>query len=56
MMEKGPKKQYIEIWPTLFHNDDLMDSQIDNTGKCLVALQPSYPLHYILHPILEENS
>ena len=38
MMEKGPKKKSVDIWPIPFHNDDPINAHIDNTGKVLVAL------------------
>ena len=40
MIEKVPKKQSVEVWPTPFHNDDPINSQLENTGNVLVALQP----------------
>ena len=56
MTDKEPKKQYVEIWRVPFHSDDTISAQLDNTGKSIVILQPTYPLHYILYPISEVNS
>ena len=56
MMGKGPKQKSVEIWSISFQNDDPINSQLDNTGKNVGALQPTYPLHYFVYPISEENS
>ena len=55
-MEKSQKQQYVEIRYIPFQNDDPINAQLENTGKILVALQPKYPLHYVVYPILEANS
>ena len=39
-MEKIPKKKYVEIRPIPFQNYDSINDQLENKGKCLVALQP----------------
>ena len=39
-MEKVPKQTSVEIRPIPFHNDDPINSYIENTGKMVVALQP----------------
>ena len=51
-----PNQQSVEIWPIAFQNDDPINSQLENTGKNAGALQPTYPLHYFVYPISEENS
>ena len=55
MMEKGTKQQYVEIGPIPFQNDDPINYLIENTGKILVVLQPTSPLHCVAYPILEAN-
>ena len=45
MMKKVPKQKSVDIRPIIFHNDDTINDQLDNTGKNLVALQLKYPLH-----------
>ena len=55
-MEKVPKKKYVEIQTIPFQNDYPINAQLENTGKILVALQPKYPWHYVVYPILEVNS
>ena len=37
MMQKVLKQQYVEIQPIPFNNDDPINSQLENTGKSLVA-------------------
>ena len=49
------KQQSIDICPIPFQNGDTIKYQIDNKGNVLVALQPTYPLHYILYPIKKAN-
>ena len=56
MMEKVLKKQSIDIWPIRYQNYDPINAQLDNTGKSLVALQPTSPLHSVLYPIPEAKS
>ena len=55
IMNKGSNQQSVEILPIPFHNilstDDPINSQLDNTVKHLVALQPTYPLHSVVYPI-----
>ena len=46
MMEKVPKRKSVEIQPIPFHNEDLINDQLENTGKFLVALKPTSSLHY----------
>ena len=57
MIEEGPKQQYVEIWPIPFQNilstDDLINYYIENTGKILVALQHTPPLHSFVYQISE---
>ena len=55
MVEKRQKQQYVDIQPVPFQNDDPIKSQIENTGKCLVALQPTSSLHFVVYPISEAN-
>ena len=55
MVDEGPKQQYVETRTTNFHNYNLINSQIENTGKSLVALQPTSQLHSVVYPILEAN-
>ena len=46
MLEKGPNQQSIDIWYLHFQNDDPINSQLGNTGKIKVALQPqTHQLH-----------
>ena len=52
-MEKGPKQHSVDIQPIPFNNYDPINAQLDNTGKHLVALQPTYPLHSVVYPISE---
>ena len=56
MMEKGLKKQSVEIWPITFQNDDPIKYQLENTRNISVALQPKTPLHYAVYPISESSS
>ena len=56
MMDKVPKKKYVENWTIPFQNDDTINSQLENTGHFLVALQPTPPLHSVVYPISEANS
>ena len=56
MIEKVPKQQSVHIRPIPFHNDDPVNAYIENTGKSLVALQHTHPLHSAVYPISEENS
>ena len=51
MMEKGLKKKSVEFWPAKFQDYDPINAQLENTEKGLVALQPTYPLHYVIYPI-----
>ena len=51
MMEKQSKQQSIVIRPVNFQNDDPIIDQINNIGKCLVALQPKSSLHSIVYPV-----
>ena len=53
---KGPKQQYVEIWPITFHNDDTFNAQLKNTGKIVVALQPTSHLYFVVKPIPEALS
>ena len=46
----------MDMWPIPFHNDDPINAQLDNTGKIIVALQPTPPLHSFVYPISEEKS
>ena len=55
MIEKGPKQKYVDIRPIPFHNDDLINYHLDNTGKNVVALQPTSRIYYVVYPILESN-
>ena len=48
MVEKGPKQQYVEIQTIPFNNNDPINTQLENTGKYLVELQPKFPLHYVV--------
>ena len=56
MMEKGPNKEYVEIWTVPFHNYDPINVQLDNTGMFLFAIQPTPPLHSFVYPVSEEKS
>ena len=56
MMEKEPNQKYFDIRPVPFHNDDPIHSQLENTGKIVVELQPTSLLYYSVYPILEANS
>ena len=51
MMDKPPKKQYIEIQNITFQNDDPINYQLDNTRKMLVVSQLNSPVHYVVYPI-----
>ena len=51
-----PKQQYVKIWPTPFQNGDPINAKLENTGKCLGELQPTYPLHSIVYQISEAKS
>ena len=42
--------------PIHFKNNDPINAQLENTGKILVALQPTYPLNFVVYPISEANS
>ena len=53
IMWKVPKQKYVEVLPIPFHNDYPVNYQLDNTGKFLVELKPTYPLHSGLYPISE---
>ena len=55
MMEKGQNQQFVEIHPITFHNDHSINPQFEITRKMLVALQPKYPLHYVVYQISESN-
>ena len=55
MTKKVPNQQSVEIRPIPFHNHDLINYQIENTGKSLVALQPTSLLHSVVYPISESN-
>ena len=55
MTEKGTNQQYFEIQNIPFQNDDPINDQLDNTGKFLVALEPTSPLHSFVYPISEAN-
>ena len=48
MMKKHPKQQSVEIWPIQFMKYDPINAQIKNTGKIVVALQPTTPLHSVV--------
>ena len=52
-MEKVSKQHSVDIQPKPFHNDNLLNAQLDNTGKRLVALKPTYPLYSGVYPISE---
>ena len=56
MMEKERKQKSVEIRPIPFQNYDPINSQTENTGKILVALQPTSPLYYVVYPISEAKS
>ena len=55
-MEKGLNQHYVDIITISFQNDDFINSQLENMGKLLVALQPKSPLHSVVYPISEANS
>ena len=55
-MDKIPNQKYVEIWPISFYNDDSINYQLEITGRILVALQPKYPLQYVVYLISEANS
>ena len=42
MIEVGQNQQPVDIHPAIFQNDDPLNSQLNNTDKILVALQPTY--------------
>ena len=48
MMDKGPKKQYVEIQHIPFQNDDPINDHLDNTGKSFFEFQPTVPLHSVV--------
>ena len=50
MMDKRPKQKSVDKWTIPFHKNDLINAQLNNTGKNLVALQLKYPLHYFVEP------
>ena len=54
-MEKVPKQQSVEIQPTPFQDYGPINTRLENTGKLLGALQPKYPLHYVVYQISESN-
>ena len=55
MVDKAPRKKSVEIRTINFHDDDLMNYRIENTGKLLVASQPTPPLYSVVYPISEAN-
>ena len=55
-MKKVPKQQSVKIRPKTFHNDDPLNDNLGNTGKSLVTLQPTYPLHSVVYTISKANS
>ena len=55
MIEKGQKQQYVDIWPIPFQNDNSINAQLEYTGKILVVLKPTSPLHYVVYPISYSN-
>ena len=56
MMEKELKQQSFDIWSIPFSNDSSLNCKLEETSKCLVALQPESPLHSVVYPISEANS
>ena len=56
MKGKVPKQQYFDIWPIHFHNYYPINDHIYNTGKNLVSLQLTPPLHYVVYQNSEANS
>ena len=55
MNEKVPMHQSVDVWPASFQNDDTINARLNNIHKMLIALQPKYPLHFVVYPILEAN-
>ena len=56
MIQNRQKQQFDEIWPINFLNDDVINAQLVNKGKSLVALKSKYPLNSVVYPISEVNS
>ena len=55
-MAKGSNQQSVGIGPIHFHNNDHINTQLDNTGNSLVELQPKQALHSVVYSISEVNS
>ena len=55
MIEKGPRQKSVKIRPITFHNNDPINAQLANTGKILVVLKPTSPLHAVGRSLLKES-
>ena len=47
-MDNVPNQQYVDIWLIPFQKDDPINDQLENTGKILVLLQPTYTLNSVV--------